>query len=274
MAGRSAGVLSWPGFSSAYARLAPHLDETVTGPRQVGVAFSGHRDVRARSGRRQGRFSYGGGSVICSGAEPIVWSEVSDPTEALEIYPTAALMASVTPAPGSHWPIERTVIGQADPVVLSVAGILRRAHVSSAYVSETAGGLLAAVLARHLVVEYGGLRLPPPPGHTRLTRGQLGVVAALVDDDLPGPLTLDRLAATVHLSAYHFARAFKATTGQPPHAYVTARRMERARHLLTSTALTVPEIAAAVGIANLSHFRRVFRAHLGAGPGAYRGAAA
>lgn len=270
MATRQASELSWPGFSSAWARLAPHAHETVTGARQVGVAFSSHRDVHVRSGRRTGRISYAGGSVVCSGAEPIVWSDVRDPTEALEIYPTAALVASVTEGAELDWPIERTVVGAADPVVVGVAGILRRAHIASAYVGETAGSALGLLLARHLVVEYGGLRLPPAPGHTRLSRGELAVVAGVVDDDLSGLLTLDRLAGAIHLSSHHFARAFKATVGQAPHAYVTARRMDRARQLLASTGLGVSEVASAVGFANLSHFRRVFRAHFGAGPGAYR----
>jgi AraC family transcriptional regulator len=40
------------------------------------------------------------------------------------------------------------------------------------------------------------------------------------------------MAAVAHLSPYHFARQFKATTGLPPHQYVIARRVEQAQHLL------------------------------------------
>jgi AraC family transcriptional regulator len=263
--------LAWPGFTSAWAWLPPHDHETVTGAHQVGVAFSGHRDVHVRSGSRTGRASYPGGSVVCSGADPIVWSDVRDPTEALEIYPTTELVASVGGAnSGVGWPADRTVIGAADPVIVGIAGILRRAHVASAYVGETAGSSLGHLLVRHFLVEYGGQRLPPAPGHTRLTRVQVGRVADLVAAHLSGGLTLDRLAAEIHLSPHHFARAFKATVGQAPHAYVTARRMDRARLLLATTGLGVAEVASAVGFANLSHFRRVFRAHAGTGPAAYR----
>ncbi|MCA2216565.1 AraC family transcriptional regulator [Jidongwangia harbinensis] len=263
--------LAWPGFTSAWAWLPPHAHETVTGAHQVGVAFSGHRDVHVRSGARAGRASYPGGSVVCSGADPIVWSDVRDPTEALEIYPAADLVASVG-GTGAGWPTDRTVVGAADPVVVGVAGIIRRAHVASAYLGETASSGLGHLLVRHVLTEYGGQRLPPAPGHTRLSRAQVSRVADLVAADLGGRLTLDRLAAETHLSAHHFARAFKATVGQAPHAYVTARRMDRARLLLATTGLGVADVAKAVGFANLSHFRRVFRAHTGAGPAAYRSA--
>jgi AraC family transcriptional regulator len=117
--------LTWQGFTSAWAWLPPHRHETVTGAHQVGVAFSGHRDVHFRSGSGTARASYPGGSVICSGADPIIWSDVRDRTEALEIYPTAALVSSVA-GTSSHvgWPVDRTVIGIADPVIAGVAGIL------------------------------------------------------------------------------------------------------------------------------------------------------
>jgi AraC family transcriptional regulator len=78
------------------------------------------------------------------------------------------------------------------------------------------------------------------------------------------------LAAVVALSPYHFARAFKASTGMPPHRFVTQRRMDRAMGLLTTTRASVTEIAYAVGFGNVSHFRRLFRRHTGFLPGAVR----
>jgi AraC-like DNA-binding protein len=40
------------------------------------------------------------------------------------------------------------------------------------------------------------------------------------------------MAAVARLSPYHFARQFKTATGLPPHQYVIARRVERAKQLL------------------------------------------
>lgn len=265
--------LRWPELRSSHARLPPHGGETVTGAGQIGVAFTAHEDVGYRSGGRIRRASYPGGSVVCTGAEPIVWSDVHGPTEALELYPAPEIIAALlgtSAGPGWTWPVERCVVGAVDPVVVGVASVLRRAHVGAAYVSETAVGALGLLLARHVLVEYGGVRLPRPPGHTRLAPADLRRVHDVVEAGLGERLELRRLAAATHLSTHHFARSFAATTGTTPHAFVTARRMDRARTLLRGTAATVAEVAAAVGFDNLSHFRRVFRAHAGTSPAQYR----
>jgi AraC family transcriptional regulator len=83
-------------------------------------------------------------------------------------------------------------------------------------------------------------------------------------------LTLERLASVAGLSAWHFARLFKRTTGLAPHQFVTMLRVERAKLLLLATADSVRSIGYAVGFTNLRHFRRQFRAHFGVLPIALR----
>ena len=263
----------WPGLVSHYASLPPHDRETVTRPGQIGVAFSTHRDVGYDSGGGRRTTSYPGGSVICSGDSPIVWSRVRDHTEALEIYPDPALLTSVG---GEHldperpWPVDRCVVGRADPVVVGVASVLRRAHLANSCVSDVAASALAHLLVRHVLVEYAGVPVDSDRRPTRLSRGALGRVYDLIEAELHGCLTLDRLAEHAHLSPFHFARAFKASVGMTPHAFVTSRRMDRARDLLLGTDAPVEHVAGDVGFANLSHFRRVFRAHTGATPSQFR----
>src|SRR5262249_23066718 len=88
------------------------------------------------------------------------------------------------------------------------------------------------------------LHTPPPRPSTAYTprprdrraegalpQGKLRAVVEYVDGHLDADLTLGQMAAAAHLSASHFARRFKAATGQPPHQYVIARRVERARQL-------------------------------------------
>lgn len=259
----------WPGLTSRYAWLAPHEDETRTGRGQIGVAFSAHRDVTYASGGRRSTVSYPGGSVICSGDSPIVWSAVRDHTEALEIYPDPELVASTAgraPEASGGWLVARSVVGRADPVVLAVASRLRRAHVGGGYLGDTAASTLAHLLARHVLTEYAGVHVERVPGHTRLSGASLRRVHDLVEAELDGMLTLDRLASQAHLSAFHFARAFKASVGIAPHAFVTSRRMDRARLLLLTTSRPVERVATQVGFVNVSHFRRVFRAHAGCSP--------
>src|SRR5262249_37360270 len=71
-----------------------------------------------------------------------------------------------------------------------------------------------------------------------LPRGRLRAVVEYIEEHLDGCPTLAQMAAVVGLSAYHFARQFKAATGLPPHQYVIARRVERAEQLLQGGALS------------------------------------
>jgi AraC family transcriptional regulator len=205
-----------PPLSWQYARLPPHDGESRTRPGQVGVAFSAHESVSYRAGTVHGTASYPGGSVVCSGAKPIVWSRVREPTESLEIYPGPQLLTAVTGA--DAWPLEHPVIGRQDPVVVGIASILRRVHVTDGYLPDVTRSVLAHRLVAHVVTEYAGRPLadPPPRRHTRLSARHLDVVGDFIEAELTREITLERLAATVHLSPFHFARAFRETVGMPP----------------------------------------------------------
>jgi AraC-like DNA-binding protein len=87
---------------------------------------------------------------------------------------------------------------------------------------------------------------------------------------LDGEVTLEALAQECGLSRSHFARAFKTTTGLPPHRWLLDRRVERARELLLNSALPIADIADLCGFADQSHFTRVFTNALGVSPGEWR----
>jgi len=72
-------------------------------------------------------------------------------------------------------------------------------------------------------------------------------------------LSLNRVAQACKLSVSHFARAFKGSTGIPPHQWVMTTRIEMARGLLTNSAAPLAEIAGMCGFADQSHFNRHFK---------------
>src|SRR5262249_29494883 len=99
---------------------------------------------------------------------------------------------------------------------------------------------------------------------------KLRAVVEYVEDNLAG-LTLEQMAAAAHLSVYHFARQFKAATGLPPHQYVIARRVERAKELLqTKTELSLADVAVHAGFCDQSQFTHHFKRLLGVTPGQFR----
>jgi AraC-like DNA-binding protein len=95
----------------------------------------------------------------------------------------------------------------------------------------------------------------------------------LIDRCYAMPLDLDSMAREAGYSKYHFARTFAAAYGETPRAYLTRRRVERAKDLLRTANLTVTEVCFLVGFESLGSFSSLFKRLVGAGPSEYRAAA-
>ena len=83
-------------------------------------------------------------------------------------------------------------------------------------------------------------------------------------------LTNAALAQIAGLSTGYFYMAFKQTEGMSPHRYVLQYRVRRTQQLLTSTQMSLAEIADAAGFSNPSHCIQYFREIVGVTPGDYR----
>jgi AraC-like DNA-binding protein len=130
---------------------------------------------------------------------------------------------------------------------------------------------LANVLAVHLIRHLSAPRRLERGRDGALPRGRLRAVVEYIEEHLDGRPTLEQLAAVVGLNPYHFARQFKAATGLPPHQYVIARRVERARQLLQAgTDLSLAEVALHAGFSDQSQFSHHFKRLVGVTPGQFR----
>ena len=78
------------------------------------------------------------------------------------------------------------------------------------------------------------------------------------------------LAEACGLSRSHFAHAFKASTGLPPHRWLLRLRIERACEMMERTRDSLSAIAVSCGFADQSHFTRAFRASTGSSPARWR----
>lgn len=112
-------------------------------------------------------------------------------------------------------------------------------------------------------------------GVTELARGglapwQVRRACERLESDLSGKLLLRQIAAEFDLSVSHFSRAFRVSTGLPPHQWLLQQRVKAAKQLLTVRDLPLSEVAISAGFANQSHFTRVFSAVVGVSPGAWR----
>ena len=92
----------------------------------------------------------------------------------------------------------------------------------------------------------------------------------VIDDDIAARISVEMLAHVVDMPPWTFAEAFRTTTGETPHAYVTAKRIAKACDLLKGGVLSLAEIAYVVGFSSQSHMTDTFRRHMGTTPGAWR----
>ena len=84
------------------------------------------------------------------------------------------------------------------------------------------------------------------------------------------PLRVADLARAAGLSRAHFSREFRRAFGEPPHAYLLTRRLERAAALLRNTDRSVAEICFEVGLQSVGSFTTSFTRTYGMSPTAYR----
>ena len=100
--------------------------------------------------------------------------------------------------------------------------------------------------------------------------GYLRNARDLMDLRFADPLDLDRMADEAGFSKFHFARAFKDAYGETPAAYLSRRRVERAKDLLRSANLTVTEVCMLVGFSSLGSFSSRFSELVGMSPTEYQ----
>lgn len=161
-------------------------------------------------------------------------------------------------------------IGHDDQVVRHLGaslleGLRRPDETNQLFIDHT---MLA--LTAHVTQAYGGLKRIREPARGGLAPWQVRQACEKLESDLGGKLSLAKLAAEFGLSVSHFSRAFRISTGLPPHQWLIHQRVKVAKQLMSVRDLPLSEIAISAGFGNQSHFTRVFSALVGVSPGAWR----
>jgi AraC-like DNA-binding protein len=113
-------------------------------------------------------------------------------------------------------------------------------------------------------------------GESRATRSEwmrrqeesesLGRLHAYLLAHFDQKVSIAQAASLMSMSESKFMRYFRTVTGETFVSYLTRLRLERAAQLLEESALSIAEIATAVGFSDQSYFDRVFRRHFGRTP--------
>jgi len=130
---------------------------------------------------------------------------------------------------------------------------------------------IGMALSAHLAQRYSTLTTPLETYRGGLSPSRLNRMLEYIHAHLDERVELSKLADVAGLNVYHFARAFKQSTGESPHQFVLRQRIEHAKQLLRRPQLSVIEASVRTGFVDQSHFSKVFRRMVGVAPSEYRG---
>ncbi len=207
---------------------------------------------------------------VCTGAFLLAAAGLLDGRRATTHWASAAALARLHP----RVRVEADPIFIRDGDVWTSAGVSAGMDLALALVEDDHDRDLALTIARHLVLF---LRRPGNQSQFSATlsaqqpaREPLREVQRSVVEDVAGDHSVEAMAARAHMSARHFARAFRAETGVTPARYVERVRLEAARRRLEDTAEPIAQVAGVCGFGTAETMRRVFLRALDVGPAEYR----
>lgn len=263
----------WNNITVEYGQMQDVGEFDAPMPKQgIAVAFAPHDRViwSVDEGDRQAS-ALPPGSVFLYASRQLVWHHREKPSDWLHITLDPHFLNTVATEHGMSDGVElRHQVFFLDPTILHIAQLLRTEVIEGGVAGTLFVESLRNVLAVHLLRHYGEMAKPTLTNPKRLSLLQMQQIKDHIENHLDDDLSLATLAAIVPMSEFHFARLFKASTGEAPYRYITQRRIERAKVLLSVTQLSVAEIAYRVGFANQSHFTTQFRKMVGATPKRYR----
>ena len=217
--------------------------------------------------RRKGSFYVAPPNAIAD------WSAEGAHDITLLAIPTAELDALHTKAGLDANPLKPLLNAEVEDPMLSHLTESIWTHAADRGPSSTllVDGLFLTLMARlfqhaeRLDGGHGTPRRVPPLDAARLTR-----VTDYIEAHLDRALPMQKLAEVACLSQHHFARAFRAATGQSPHAFLTARRIARACDMLRHPRQNIATIAVACGFGSQAHLCTAFKKAMGMPPTVYR----
>ncbi|MDT0614271.1 GlxA family transcriptional regulator [Streptomyces lancefieldiae] len=160
-----------------------------------------------------------------------------------------------------------------DGDVLTSAGVAAGIDLCVHIVRRDHGTAVANEVARRTVVpphRDGGQaqyieRPVPDPQQSSTTNARAWALARLRE-----PIQLRDMAAQESMSVRTFTRRFREEVGISPGQWLTQQRVERARHLLESSGLSIDQVAHEAGFGTAQSMRQHLQAALGVTPTAYR----
>jgi YesN/AraC family two-component response regulator len=126
-----------------------------------------------------------------------------------------------------------------------------------------------AVDGNHQAAPKTGERISGGFTHRGVSK-EIAAVMSHIDDNFRQNISLESVAACISISTSHLSRLFKQETGVNFLQYLTKRRLEYAKQIITQTDRSMLEIAIDVGFSEQNYFGKVFKRYTGKTPLEYK----
>jgi len=211
------------------------------------------------------------GSFLLSAPGQTLRAQFDAPCEILHLHLSEAFMRRMAEASdslhllGSHVPAG---VCQDDAIAQLGRALLAADDKMCGW--QYAERVAAAMVSRYFHLLAQSRLTDGQPRRIALPRWRLQRVREHVQQHLGQTITLSEMAAAASLSPMHFAAQFRIATGQRPHDYLLACRIDRAKTLLATTERALIDIALDVGFCTQAHFTTVFKRFTGTTPSLWR----
>lgn len=265
---------SWNGITAEYYHHHPNSLASPMLQEHLVTLNCGHpyKLIQRIDGRvHEGRVVKGN-IILTPAGHPTEWTWQNE-VDVLHLRLTSAFVTKIA-AEALEIDPDRVEIVHQFSIAAPMIEQLGRALLSELQSEDTGSRLyiesLTNVLAVHLLKHHSAASRIPEHNANSLPQYKLQCALDYINSNLEEALTLAELAEAVGMSPYYFARQFKQSTGLAPHQYLSERRIERAKELLTDTNASIADIGLRLGFSNQSHFTAQFRKLTGTTPRNFR----
>jgi AraC-like DNA-binding protein len=98
---------------------------------------------------------------------------------------------------------------------------------------------------------------------------RIATAKIFIDENYHEPIDLDKISQQAFLSRYHFHRLFTKIYRRTPHQYLTQKRLNKAKDLLSENR-AIADVCNEVGFESIGSFSVLFKKEMGFAPTYYR----
>lgn len=234
----------------------------------------GAQDLGFYNGGRWEKSSVGDGDItLLSRGDESSWYWMSD-IEVTHVYISHGLInkianetfdRDVDDLSINHYPVVN------DKALSGLMFIYEEESLSGALGSNMYLQTLEVQMCIHLIRNYARCSLKDAGRTSKLPERKKKLLEEYIEENLSEALSVQDVAGLVGLSQSHFIRVFTSDYGCSPHHYVQARRLHRAKKMLSSSIdIPIKAIALECGFSDQSHMTRFFQSKLSLTPKQYR----